>query len=142
MQLAHGDDPGLLFSWLYDVPVGFVAPLFWGWILLILRSPKGGCCSISDDLSCFHTDTIYLHVPRFVASLREITTCKSLCSIRKVMYNSMPPEWNLRHLEISSYLYVNACLWQKRFLTLDITFDLYEKETSYLAFMYLNNETL
>ena len=28
-------------------------PLFWGWILLILRSPKGGCCSISDDLSCW-----------------------------------------------------------------------------------------
>ena len=28
-------------------------PLFWGWILLILRSPKGSCCSISDDLSCF-----------------------------------------------------------------------------------------
>ena len=27
-------------------------PLFWCWILLILRSPKGGCCSISDDLSC------------------------------------------------------------------------------------------
>ena len=27
-------------------------PLFWGWILLILRSPNGGCCSISDDLSC------------------------------------------------------------------------------------------
>ena len=42
-------------SKLYDVPVGFVPPppLFWGWILLILRSPKGGCCSISDDLSCF-----------------------------------------------------------------------------------------
>ena len=42
-------------SKLYDVPVGFVLPpaLFWGWILLILRSPKGGCCSISDDLSCF-----------------------------------------------------------------------------------------
>ena len=41
-------------SKLYDVPVGFVTPppLFWGWILLILRSPKGGCCSISDDLSC------------------------------------------------------------------------------------------
>ena len=29
-----------------------VPPLFWGWILLILRSPKGGFCSISDDLSC------------------------------------------------------------------------------------------
>ena len=26
-------------------------PLFWGWILHISRSPKGGCCSISDDLS-------------------------------------------------------------------------------------------
>ena len=39
-------------SKLYDVPVGFVNPLFWGWIMLILRSPKGGCCSISDDLSC------------------------------------------------------------------------------------------
>ena len=40
-------------SRLYDVPVGYVPPpLFWGWILLILRSPKGGCCSISDDLSC------------------------------------------------------------------------------------------
>ena len=39
---------------LYDVHVGFVPPppLFWGWILLILRSPKGGCCSISDALSC------------------------------------------------------------------------------------------
>ena len=40
-------------SKLYDVPVGFEpTPLFWGSILLILRSPKGGCCSISDDLSC------------------------------------------------------------------------------------------
>ena len=41
-------------SKLYDVPVGFEPPppLFWGWILLILRSPKGGCFSISDDLSC------------------------------------------------------------------------------------------
>ena len=27
-------------------------PLFWGWILLILWSPKSGCCSILDDLSC------------------------------------------------------------------------------------------
>ena len=40
-------------SKLYDVPVGFVTPPpFWGWVLLILRSPKGGCCSISVDLSC------------------------------------------------------------------------------------------
>ena len=27
-------------------------PLFWDCVLLYLRSPKGGCCSISDDLSC------------------------------------------------------------------------------------------
>ena len=27
-------------------------PLFWGCVLLYLRSPKGGCCSKSDDLSC------------------------------------------------------------------------------------------
>ena len=41
-------------SKLYNVPVGFVTPppYFEAWILLILRSPKGGCCSISDDLSC------------------------------------------------------------------------------------------
>ena len=28
-------------------------PLFWGCVLPYLRSPKGGCCSISDDLSCY-----------------------------------------------------------------------------------------
>ena len=27
-------------------------PLFWGCVLLCLRSPKGGCCSISDDWYC------------------------------------------------------------------------------------------
>ena len=31
----------------HHVPVGFVPPP------PLLRSPKGGCCSISDDLSCF-----------------------------------------------------------------------------------------
>ena len=44
-----------------ETPVGCTAsyfvkiiwpPLFWGCVLLHLRSPKGGCCSISDDLSC------------------------------------------------------------------------------------------
>ena len=53
-------------SKIYDVPVGYVTPppLFWGWILLtgILRSPKGGCCSISDDLSCsYHHDWPLYH---------------------------------------------------------------------------------
>ena len=43
----------LSLSKLYDVPVGFVPPpLFWGSVLLYLRLPKSGCCSISDDLSC------------------------------------------------------------------------------------------
>ena len=40
-------------SRLYDVLVGFVTHLlFWGCVLFYLRSPKGGCCSISDDLFC------------------------------------------------------------------------------------------
>ena len=42
------------------VTVGFVTPLFWGCVLLYLRSAKGGCCSISDDLSCSFT---YILVP-------------------------------------------------------------------------------
>ena len=41
-------------SRLYHVPVGIVVPpLILGSVLLYLWSPKGGCCSISDDLSCF-----------------------------------------------------------------------------------------
>ena len=39
-------------SKLYYVPVGFVPNLFWGSVLLYLRSSKGDCCSISDDVSC------------------------------------------------------------------------------------------
>ena len=42
-------------SKLYDAPVVFVSPpLFWGSVLLYLRSPRGGCCSLSDDLSCYY----------------------------------------------------------------------------------------
>ena len=37
-------------------------PLFWGWILLLLRSPKGGCCSIGDGLSCSCVE----NTPRFI----------------------------------------------------------------------------
>ena len=40
-----------ILSKLYDVSVGFVNPPFLGYLLLYLRSPKGGCYSISDDLS-------------------------------------------------------------------------------------------
>ena len=32
--------------WFYNPPV------IWGSALLYLRSPKGGCCSVSDDLPC------------------------------------------------------------------------------------------
>ena len=40
-------------SKLYDVPVGFVTPPpILRLHIAFLRSPKGGCCSISDDLSC------------------------------------------------------------------------------------------
>ena len=40
-------------SWVVVVPVGFVfPPTFWSSVLLYLRSPKGSCCSISDNLSC------------------------------------------------------------------------------------------
>ena len=59
----------------YDVPVGFVAPspLNWGNSLLYLRSPKGGCCSVSDDWSCFctHPTGVLLlwHISQSVGSL-------------------------------------------------------------------------
>ena len=34
----------------------FCTSLFWGSVLLYLRSPKGDRCSISDDLSCSYCD--------------------------------------------------------------------------------------
>ena len=47
------DAPLHTLSKLYDVSVGFVTPpLIWYSIFLYLRSLKGGCCLISDDLSC------------------------------------------------------------------------------------------
>ena len=46
--------PHLTLSKLSDAPVGFVSLLFLGSVLLYLQSPKCGCCSISDDLSCSH----------------------------------------------------------------------------------------
>ena len=39
-------------SKLYDNPVDFVTPPILRLNIAFLRSPKGGCCSISDDLSC------------------------------------------------------------------------------------------
>ena len=48
-------------SKLYDVHVSFVSFLFWGSVMLDLRSPKGGCCSISDELSCSFLYQIVYH---------------------------------------------------------------------------------
>ena len=57
---------------LYDVPVGVVTPPppppFWGCVLLYLRSPKGGCCSISDDLSC---SVQLMFVTMFISDIDE-----------------------------------------------------------------------
>ena len=39
-------------SKLYDVSVGFVAPPLLRQCIAIFESPKGGCCSISDDSPC------------------------------------------------------------------------------------------
>ena len=36
--------------------------LFWGSVLFNMRSPKGGCCSISDDLSCSFNDMYLAYV--------------------------------------------------------------------------------
>ena len=57
-------------SKLHDVAFGIVSLLFWGSVLLYLRSPKGGCYSISNDLSCSVTVTVrqlfgIVHFPPF-----------------------------------------------------------------------------
>ena len=56
-------------SKLYDVPVGFVSPFFLGSVLLNLQSPKGGCCSISDDLSWSTIDQL-----QWVPNRQEFST--------------------------------------------------------------------
>ena len=51
-------------SKLYDVPVGYVPPpYFEAEYCLFLRSPKGGCCSISDDLSCSYKNSHLFPLP-------------------------------------------------------------------------------
>ena len=46
------DAPLHTLSKLYDVTVGLVSLSFLGYVLLYMWTPKGGCCSISDGLSC------------------------------------------------------------------------------------------
>ena len=56
-------------SKLYDVPIGFVTPPpILRLNITFLRSPKGGCCSISDDLSCSSSCPIDL-LPQHVLQL-------------------------------------------------------------------------
>ena len=38
------------------------SPLIWGSVSLYMRSPKGGCCSISDDLSCLLSYYVPTHI--------------------------------------------------------------------------------
>ena len=63
----------LTLSKLYDVPVGFVTPLLhvWECVLIYLRSPKGGCCSISDDLSCSYGTFNIMHINYSVLVKKE-----------------------------------------------------------------------
>ena len=57
-----------------DVPVGFVTPpppiVYLN--VAFLRSPKGGCCSISDDLSC---STTFGETKQVVVSLSNNNYC-------------------------------------------------------------------
>ena len=63
-------------------PVGFVPPplLFWGYVLQYLQSLKGGCSSISDNLSCSSLaltvlQTYYsLLLPIILATLKNISS--------------------------------------------------------------------
>ena len=60
MQRTSGAPLHNLFR-LYDVLIGFVYPLFWGGVLLYLRSPKGGCFSISDEDAYFSGHLVLSH---------------------------------------------------------------------------------
>ena len=56
------------------------------YILLILRSPKGGCCSISDDLSCSYIErlnsTSYkLHDIIFNGYFAEVCNSSNCCVV-------------------------------------------------------------
>ena len=68
-------------SILYDVPVGSDrVPLFWSSVLLYLRSPRGGCCSTSDDLSCSIIKNIYFTR----ADLTFLVCSVEICVIEKL----------------------------------------------------------
>ena len=70
---------------------------FWGRVLLYLRSPKGGCCSISDDLSCFCIITGYIILPPWTDMSRKYLG-KDKCIFRggggvvqDIIYDVMAP---------------------------------------------------
>ena len=130
-------------------PLGLY-PTFLGCVLFYLRSPKGGCCSISDDLSCSCVHNI-MDNPR---NTNDAAYCKlslevQIHCLKNVMYpwriigdgtnevcenhplnsnniNSilrfMPLEW---YSGVSSLAYcLWICLWKT--LTFVITFELQE----------------
>ena len=48
-------------------------PLFWGSVLLYMRSPKGGCCSIADDLTCSYGNATFQQASRTAIGMRQET---------------------------------------------------------------------
>ena len=77
------------------------------WILLILRSPKGGCCSISDDLSCSFkcfgiTNTSVQIFAIRISSLKTLPKCL-LCLLKAI--------WTHYYL-LTGRVVVNVIVWE------------------------------
>ena len=71
---ARGVHPYILCLNYMMFPVGLEAPppLIWGSVLIYLRLSKNGCCSISDNLSCFHTMKHTQVIPKLPLSSIDI----------------------------------------------------------------------
>ena len=53
-------------------------PLFWGCVLLYFWSPKGGCCSILEDLSCSWSLFLYYNIIVLLFAIDQIKTEKAV----------------------------------------------------------------
>ena len=63
-------------SKLHNIPVGFVTSPSFETVLLYLRSPKWGCRSISDDLSCSFRRIILLLFKHYESFQRSLWSCE------------------------------------------------------------------
>ena len=99
-------------SKLYDVPVGFVPPpLFMRLNIAFLRSPKGGCCSISDDLSCFSRDEV-LMAPLMSSGVTAISTQRLIQGRAEVGYQGgggspLKTSFSERKATATNRMYIN-----------------------------------